>query len=146
MGKIVKPDGGFRTNVESEISGRIAKVFERNPASSAAKLEHFPKYLRRQRVTRYLALYELFKLAMPVKGSIVECGVNEGFGLMSWANFSAALEPNNLTRRIYGFDTFDGFPEPSAKDASRKFAPKKGNLRADSYSELQDLIKIYDDN
>jgi hypothetical protein len=29
---------------------------------------------------------------------------------MAWAKLSAMLEPENLTRRIYGFDTFEGFP------------------------------------
>ena len=146
MGKVVKPDGGFRTDLESGVSGRIAKVFGENRLTIEAKLDHFPKYLRRQRVTRYLALYELFKLALPVKGSIVECGVNEGFGIMSWANFSSVLEPNNLTRRIYGFDTFEGFLEPSTKDANQKFTPQKGNLKASSYEDLTELVKIYDDN
>ena len=30
---------------------------------------------------------------------------------MTWAKLSAVLEPNNLTRRIYGFDSFEGFPD-----------------------------------
>ena len=36
---------------------------------------------------------------------MVECGVFRGFGVMSWAKLSAMLEPENLTRRIYGFDS-----------------------------------------
>ena len=39
------------------------------------RLETFPKYVRRQDLKRFLALYELFKIALTVKGSIVECGV-----------------------------------------------------------------------
>ena len=45
------------------------------------------------RLQKILARYELFKLALPVKGSIVECGVFRGFGLMTWAHLSAVLEP-----------------------------------------------------
>lgn len=142
----VKADGGFRTSNEADIGKRLEGVFSDNQASIEEKLENFPKYVRRQKVTRYLALYELFKLTLPVKGSIVECGVNSGFGLMSWANFSAVLEPNNLTRRIYGFDTFSGFEEPSAKDQNPRYNPSKGDLASDSYSELSSLIEIYDDN
>jgi len=51
-----------------------------------------------------------------VKGSVIECGVHNGFGVMTWAKLSAILEPVNLTRRIYGFDTFEGFPEVSKED------------------------------
>ena len=66
-----------------------------------------------------------FQVDLPVKGSIVECGVFRGFSLMTFAQLSAALEPNNLTRRIYGFDTFEGFPDrfrvgrPGADGGSR---------------------------
>ena len=57
-----------------------------------------PKYIKRQNLTRLLSLYEIFKLVVDVKGSIIECGVNRGFGLMSWAKFSSIIEPINLTR------------------------------------------------
>ena len=30
---------------------------------------------------------------------------------MSWAKFSSILEPVNFMRRIYGSDTFSGFPK-----------------------------------
>jgi hypothetical protein len=146
MSEEQKAKGVLRTAAEAEIGKKIEEIFNRNPANIFAKLEEFPKYIRRQKVTRYLALYELFKLNLQVKGSIIECGVNEGFGLMSWANFSAVLEPNNITRRIYGFDTFEGFREPSKRDANSRFQPSKGDLSANSYAELKDLIQVYDSN
>ena len=102
--------GGLRTEAEQQEAPRNRALFEANPSSWETKMENFPKYVRRQNLTRFLALHEIFKLVLPVKGSIVECGVNHGFGIMSWAKFSAIHEPVNLTRRIYGFDTFEGFP------------------------------------
>ena len=48
--------------------------------------------------------------------SVIECGVNRGYGLMAWAKLSAVLEPVNMSRRIYGFDTFAGFPSVNDKD------------------------------
>lgn len=142
----VKPDGGFRNSAEKRVPGDIARVFKDSPATLETKLDNFPKYIRRQRLTRLLALYEIFKKILHVKGSIVECGVYHGFSLMSWANMSAILEPNNLTRRIYGFDSFEGFPAAGARDKGGGFQAKKGHLRSDSYKELQQLIKIYDSN
>ena len=137
--------GGFRTDSEKIESSLNKEIFESNPSPLETKLDNFPKYARRQTITRFLALYEIFKLALNVKGSIVECGVNSGFGLMSWAKFSAILEPVNLTRRIYGFDTFDGFPSVSEKDISTKSTDvKKGGLCENSFDELNSLIKIYD--
>lgn len=141
----VAVQGGLRTPAEREEASRNRACFERNPTSWEAKLENFPKYVRRQNLTRFLGLYELFKRVVPVKGSIVECGVHQGFGLMTWAKLSAILEPVNLTRRIYGFDSFSGFPKLSAADraaASAHVSP--GDLYADSYDELLELVAIHD--
>ncbi len=125
---------------------RLAKLFDKCPDGIEKKLENFPKYIRRQNLTRVLAQYEIFKKIMPVKGSIIECGVGTGTGLMTWANLSAILEPVNLTRRIYGFDTFEGFPTVHGKDKSKYTEVKKGGLKYDSYKELAEIIKMYDDN
>lgn len=134
----------FRTEAEQQVGRNISRIFENCPDSVEMKLENFPKYVRRQHLKRFLALYELFKLALPVKGSVVECGVFRGFGLMSWAKLSAMLEPENLTRRIYGFDSFAGFPDASEHDANPVAMPEKGALAANSHDELQELIVEYD--
>lgn len=137
--------GGLRTQAEAEESARNQHCFERNPAPWDKKLENFPKYVRRQNLTRFLALYEIFKQVLEVKGSIVECGVHNGFGLMTWAKLSAILEPVNLTRRIYGFDTFAGFPKLSPSDiAASSRHVKVGDLFADSHDELLELNSIHD--
>ncbi len=146
MKSSVVPEGGLRTTTEAEIGERIAALFNGNNLITEQNLENFPKYIRRQKVTRFLTLYELFKLCLPVKGSIIECGVNQGFGLMSWAHFSSVLEPNNLTRRIYGFDSFSGLNGITQRDHSKQYLPQKGDLAANSYDEILQLISIYDDN
>ena len=64
---------------------------------------------------------------------------------MSWAKLSAILEPVNLTRRIYGFDTFEGFPGVSNKDrSSSSNHVQKGDLSANSYEEILELTSIND--
>jgi len=134
----------FRTEAEKEVGRNIEQIFQCCQDPVEIKLENFPKYVRRQHLKRFLALYELFKLVLPVKGSVVECGVHRGFGVMSFAKLSAMLEPENFTRRIYGFDTFEGFPETTDRDRSSTAHPENGQLAADSYDELVQLIKEYD--
>lgn len=137
--------GGLRTSAERDEAPRNRALFEQNPSTWEVKLENFPKYVRRQNLTRFLALYEIFKLILTAKGSIIECGVNHGFGLMSWAKLSAILEPVNLTRRIYGFDSFEGFPGISDKDVSAASDHiRAGDLAADVHDELVQLVDIYD--
>src|SRR5260370_17832925 len=91
-------------------------------------------------------MYEICKLILPVKGSIVECGVFRGFSLMSWAKLSSILEPENLTRRVYGFDSFDGFPSVTEMDRSAAGDAAVGAFQGSSYDELQELIRLYHQN
>jgi hypothetical protein len=69
----------LRTRSEAVAGKRIARIFQSCPDSVERKLENFPKYTRRKSITRYLALYEIFKKVLKTKGSIIECGVNRGF-------------------------------------------------------------------
>lgn len=141
-----KPEAGFRTRKEKMVGKQLGEMFLNCPDSVEVKLENFTKYIRRQNMTRLLALYEIFKRVLHVKGSIIECGIYRGFGLMAWANMSAVLEPTNLTRRIYGFDSFEGLQDLGEKDKSGLSNAKRRDLHASSYEELTELIKIYDTN
>jgi Macrocin-O-methyltransferase (TylF) len=134
----------FKTDVEREVGKSLENIFVNCSDSIEAKLENFPKYVRRQHLKRFLAMYELFKLILPVKGSIVECGVFRGFSLMSWAKLSSILEPENLTRRIYGFDSFNGFPSVSSNDRSGSGIAEVGDFQTSSYDELIELLRVYD--
>jgi len=134
----------LKTETEQEVGKSLENIFVNCSDSIEAKLENFPKYVRRQHLKRFLAMYELFKLILPVKGSIVECGVFRGFSLMSWAKLSTILEPENLTRRIYGFDTFNGFPSVSSSDRNGSGVAEVGDFQASSYEELLELIRLYD--
>jgi len=130
----------------------LEKYFNGSPGSSTQKLENFAKYVPRQNLARYLVRYELFKQVLEVQGSIVECGVLFGGGLMSWANLSAILEPYNFQRRIIGFDTFTGFPSVSDADIQglqeRKSAHlKEGGFAApDAYEDLLEAVELFDQN
>ncbi|SNY44035.1 TylF/MycF/NovP-related O-methyltransferase [Paractinoplanes atraurantiacus] len=136
--------GSLQTEAERQVPQRIADVFATSPDDLPTRLATMARYARRSQVTRFAALYELFKLTLPVKGSIVECGVFRGASFMTFAQLSAALEPTNLTRRLYGFDSFGGFPSVSAGDRPDRTGARTGDLAADSYEELSKLLEIYD--
>ncbi|TMQ68446.1 MAG: class I SAM-dependent methyltransferase [Candidatus Eisenbacteria bacterium] len=140
------PEAPLRTTAERQAAAAYAQAFEQCPDDVQTKLANFTKYVRRQDLTRLLSRYEIFKQVLDVKGSIVECGVFRGFGLMAWANFSAVMEPANLTRRIYGFDSFAGFLAVGDADRNARRAHESGDLRADAYEELQQLVRVYDTN
>lgn len=113
------------------------------------KFLHFTKYVRRFELARFMVQYELFKRTQNVKGSIIECGVYQGSGLMAWAKLSETIEPYNFLRKVYGFDTFDGFPSVAEQDKNRTNAAitKVGHLKPDYdvFLELQECIAKFDE-
>lgn len=125
-------------------------IFENSKCPLDKKLHNFPKYVKRQSIARFMVQYELFKRQINVKGSIVECGVHNGGGLMAWSKISSTLEPYNYHRMIYGFDTFEGFPDVHDEDITTHNPKTEKGLFAESdyniFEEMQSVIKEYDDN
>ena len=65
------------------------KEFLKSNSTIEEKLNNFPKFVRRQAIARFLCQYHIFEKQISLKGSVVECGVNLGGGIFSWAHFQA---------------------------------------------------------
>jgi hypothetical protein len=125
------------------------KLFEEVEYNTEDKLRNFEKYVRRQDISRFLARYELFKMQTNIKGSIIECGVHHGSGLMAWAKLSATLEPYALHRKVIGFDTFEGFVDIESKSNVGKEEISNEDYFTedyDVYEELKNIIRKFDEN
>lgn len=129
----------------------MSKVFDKYKYDIGYKLSNFEKYVPVRDISRFMARYELFKKIKDVKGSIIECGVHRGGGVMAWAKMSSALEPYSLNRKIIGFDTFSGFSAVNEEDLIKNSEIvndelKEGGWSAESdiFSEMHDCIKEYD--
>jgi hypothetical protein len=113
-------------------------------------MDGFAKYASRQAVTTFLARKYIFDIIQSVHGSIIECGVYAGQGLMTWAQLSSILEPvGGVTREVFGFDTFTGFPSVSDIDTSntRRMQHAVGDLAVDGAErDVAKCIQLYDKN
>lgn len=113
-------------------------------------LDSFAKFASRQAITRFLAQVQIFEQVKNIHGSIIECGVYAGQGLMSWAQLSSIYEPvGGVTREIFGFDTFSGFPSVHQKDIknTRGVRHEEGDLDIDDiYSNILECISLYNEN
>lgn len=83
----------------------------------------------------------LFQKILHVSGSIVECGVAHGNGLMLFNLLSSVLEPYAINRHIVGFDTFDGFRD---LDQSDPFDIPEDAFRGVSLEALRETLKLHD--
>ena len=125
----------------------LERAFAESGYSATEKLMNFPLYVPRQDLTRFVSKYEIFKRILPVHGSVVECGVFFGGGLLTWAQLSAIFEPTNHSRRVIGFDTFGGFTElDGADDGSENANAHEGGYGIDSYEEITRAVELFDRN
>ncbi len=93
-----------------------------------------------QRMGKFIAHYELFKMTKDLQGSIVECGVFKGVSLTRFAHFRK-LFGGNHSKKIIGFDIFDKFPETNFEDDKKK--RKKFMYEAGEYSiSKKELMNI----
>jgi hypothetical protein len=137
------------TTGERKVYDELVTAFEESELDLALRLQGFARHTKRQDIARFLVRYEIFKESMPANGSIVECGVYAGAGLMSWMHFSSILEPYNYMRKVIGFDTFSGFPSIHREDLKGKsqyLAPGALQTHDDTYEELLRLAEIHDRN
>lgn len=126
---------------ERGVLDALCEAFDQSHVPLPQRLQTFPRHVRRQDVARFLAKYELFNLSLPANGSVVECGVFAGGGLLGWSHFSAILEPYNHTRRIIGFDTFEGFPGVAPEDTQRGTSEHMHAGAFQTHAGIQDEIR-----
>jgi hypothetical protein len=70
---------------------------------------------------RYLYFFDQLERVRYVEGDIVECGVSIGHGALLFLLLSDYL---GVPRTYYGFDSFEGFPDPVAADKTTPITGK----------------------
>jgi hypothetical protein len=123
-------------------------IQERYPHSAMHTLTHWPVYTKRILLTRFLAHFELFKMTLDLPGSIVELGVSRGVSLFSFHKFLEIFLPTDTSKKVYGFDSFEGLRDFSKEDgvsaADATIDKQQGGWSAESVEgEIFDLCKLY---
>jgi Macrocin-O-methyltransferase (TylF) len=127
----------------SDADRRHGELFAESSLPLGARLQAFPRYVQWEPLARFTCLYEAYKLALPVKGAIVDGGVFWGFSFMSFLRLRTILEPRRTDRFIYGFDSFEGFPAAAEEDRAHDGdLPRAGHLNAgrQALEELQAVL------
>jgi hypothetical protein len=77
---------------------------------------HLLVTLKRQTLSRFLYWDHLYRQILETPGVICEFGVQWGASLAQLINLRGIYEPYNISRLIFGFDTFSGFASVDQKD------------------------------
>jgi hypothetical protein len=113
----------------------ILDLFKQSPIPDDELLVNLGLYLRSTIVAKILYINELYEAITTLPGIVVEFGVWWGANLALFESFRSVYEPYNWTRKVVGFDTFQGYPAVSAKDGSSPYASVGGYTVTENYEE-----------
>lgn len=140
----IGPEWSQRASLEDKQGAellRIAKVLL--PELGPNWNSHNLVTLKRQSLSRILYHDFLYRKIIEVPGVICEFGVQWGATLAQLVNLRGIYEPYNHSRKIYGFDTFEGFPSLDEKDGG--FSEVGDYSTSDGYKDtLEEILSIHE--
>lgn len=101
---------------EREVRERLAQLLTTSPIRAEYRIDNLALYLRRHQLSDLLSMAELYRMILDLPGAIMEFGVLHGRHLATLTALRGMYEHYDTTRRIVGFDTFTGFPDPAEVD------------------------------
>lgn len=125
---------------------KLYKLFNERPISDPELMVSLGLYMRSSALAKILFLNELYEKIVDIPGVIVEFGCWLGQNLVVFENLRAIYEPFNQSRRIMGFDTFGGYPNPSEKDRMSETIREGYTLTKDYKLYLEKLIDFHEKN
>lgn len=107
----------YSSSAEIEAYGEIHRLFSSCPIPSKEILANLGLFLTRASMARMLFMHSLYQKIIHVHGVVMEFGVRWGQNHALFLTFRNIYEPQNISRRVIGFDTFEGFPSGTPEDA-----------------------------
>lgn len=127
---------------------RLESVFEEHNYSLSDTLVNFPAHVRRRELARFISHYELFKEVIDLPGCVVELGVSYGSSFFTWAKLMETFCTNDRSRKVFGFDHFQGnqnFTSEDGKLIPGPFNKVVGGFKAPQYA-IEKLNDIANDD
>ncbi len=128
---------------EIQIRKDFYDLFSNCPIPENEVLKNLGLFLNRQTLTSILHLHELYKKIINVHGSVIEFGTRWGQQLALCTSLRGLYEPYNYSRKIIGFDTFEGFPSSHTKDGDADIASKGAYSVTKNYKEYLGKVLQY---
>jgi hypothetical protein len=116
------PARTYASSEELEAYEQLLTLSRRSPIPEREVLANLGLFLVRASLGRFLFLHNLYLRILDTHGVVMEFGVRWGQNLALLATFRNIYEPHNMSRKILGFDTFEGFPSVTPADGSSETA------------------------
>lgn len=126
------------------IDERYAEVLRRHAASPDI-IKDLGVFSRRMFMSRILGHWEVYKKVANLPGDVVELGVYKGESLLNWAKFAEILNPGDRSKRVIGFDHWQGLQNFTEHDGRAEHA---GNMEggwspAGFEASLRELVDLF---
>jgi hypothetical protein len=120
---------------------RLVELSKQTPIPDKELLANLGLYLNRGSLSRILFMHNLYLKILKCHGIIIEFGVRWGQNMALFTTFRHIYEPYNFSRKIVGFDTFEGFPSVTPEDGAYQTI-KAGSLNVTPHYEnfLEEIL------
>ncbi|MCP6719112.1 MAG: crotonobetainyl-CoA--carnitine CoA-transferase [Patescibacteria group bacterium] len=135
--------GSLSSEREKISRERFFELFKNTPIPPNEILQNLGLYINRQLLSKILFMHELYIKIINIHGIIIEFGTRWGQNLALFESFRGIYEPYNYSRKIVGFDTFEGFPSIHEKDGHRKVSKVGAYSVTENYEEHLESILDY---
>jgi hypothetical protein len=110
----------YSTGESIDARMQIFRLMSAYQATDEEKERSLGLFLRGSLLARILAIADIYKRIVDIPGSIFDVGTWRGQTAVVCENLRAIFEPLHFNRRIYCFDTFEGYQGFSRKDKATK--------------------------
>ncbi len=132
---------------EVEHREELYKLFRDRPMPDDELLICPGLFMRSSALAKILFVNEAYELILNQPGIIVEFGTWWGQNLVLFENLRAIYEPFNQSRRVIGFDTFNGYKNISDQDKMSETIKEGGYKTSEDYSDyLEKIIDYHEKN
>ena len=109
--------------------------------SDPEMLKNLGLFIPRMQWADIMHMMKLYEMMVPVHGVFAEFGVLWGKNLALAVAMRGILEPFNLSRKILGFDTFEGFPQVLTPEDGKDVGIRAGYFATvEGYEDTLDRI------
>jgi hypothetical protein len=123
------------SSAEQEKRKAFFDLYKKNPIPENEQLSNVGVFTKRQD----------YKHVIQVHGVIMEFGVRWGQNLVTLNNLRGIHEPFNHSRKIIGFDTFEGFPSVDSKDGDHAIIEKGAfSVTKDYEKYLEEVLNYHE--
>jgi len=132
---------------ENELDNRsiLSNLLADSPIFNEEKVSNTALFLKRQELSKILFLNEIYSKLITTHGVIMEMGVRWGQNLVTLNNLRGIYEPFNHSRKIIGFDTFEGFPSVSDQDGVAEYNVEGAFNVSENYEQyLEKVLKCHE--